>query len=164
MKLFSRDKRSAFAVWLLWLATAAGLFPSAAHAQIDLVEVTPLYFGQIAIRDYNAVGRVTINSSGTYSYNTNVFLHTPPTRGEYLLQAPTNINTMYTVTFPPNATLTGPGGNFILDQFTTAPAILITDGSGEDTLFISGRLQTQGGGISYGDGTYDDIFTVTINF
>jgi Domain of unknown function (DUF4402) len=163
MKSFFKDKLSVWAGCILGLATALGAFPSTAHAQVDLVEVTPLYFGQIAIPDYNLVGRVTINSSGTYSYN-NVYLHTPPTRGEYLLQSPGNINTMYTVTFPPSVNLTGPGGNFILDQFTTAPAVLITNGIGEDTLFISGRLQTQGGGISYSDGTYQDTFTVTINF
>lgn len=151
------------AAFFLLFSGLTAIFPNAVRAQIDLVEVTPLFFGEIVVRDYNAVGRVTINASGTYSYNSNIYLHTVPTRGEYLLQTPTP-NTMYTVSFPPNATLTGPGGNFILDQFTTAPGVLITDASGEDTLFISGRLQTQGGGIFYNDGTYTDTFLVTFNF
>jgi len=160
MKLLSRDSKKLLSLFLL--GAASTLLPSPARAQIDLVEVVPLYFGQLAIPDYNTVGRVTINASGTYSYN-NVFLHDTPTRGEYLLQTPNN-NMMYTVTFPASVNLTGPGGNFILDQFATFPAVLITNGIGEDTLYISGRLQTQGGGIGYGDGTYSNTFTVDINF
>ncbi len=163
MKLFCKDKSHIFATCLLWLAAIIGFFPTSAHAQIDVVEVTPLHFGEIVIRDTNAVARVTIQPSGTYNYSANVYLHTPPTRGEYLLQSP-NFNEAYTITVPGSATLTGPGGTFLLDNMAVRPNVLVTNGAGEDTFFLSGRLRSQGGGIGYGDGVYNNTFTITINF
>lgn len=161
MKSFFNDRRSRFLAFILF----AGCFLLAppCQAQVTITPVTDLSFGVIAIRDYSAVGRVTINSGGSFSYNSNVWLHENPQRGEYRVEGGP-VNTIYTVTLPPNATLTGPGGSFILDNFAVEPAVLITNGSGEDTFYIIGRLQTQGGGVSYGDGDYDTTFTVTVNF
>lgn len=145
------------------LFICAMLFAIAAHAQTTITTVNNLTFGVIAIRDWSAVGRVTINSGGSFTYNSNVYLHENPERGEYRVEgAPAN--TIFTVTLPPSVTLTGPGGNFILDNFAVEPTTLITNALGEDTFYIIGRLQTQGGGIIYNDGAYNTVFPVTVNF
>jgi hypothetical protein len=148
--------RVAFAFLLL----TGTLSPAVAQT---FTTVTPLSFGTIAIRDYNAVGRVTILSGGAFTYNSNVYLHDNPTRGEYLLQgyAP---NTIYTVTLPASFSVTGPGGNMTVDDLSTEPALLITNASGDDTFYIIGRLQTLGGGNVYYDGNYDTVFAITLNF
>jgi hypothetical protein len=136
--------------------------PFVARAQ-NLTTVTPLYFGEIVIRDFNTLARVTIQPSGTYTTNANVYLHLPPTRGEYFLDgyAP---NTLYTVTLPSSITLMGPGGAVTVDNFAVRPNVLITNAAGDDTFFISGRMRTLGGGTVYNDGIYDTVFLVTLNF
>ena len=128
-----------------------------------ITTVTPLDFGTIAIRDYSAVGRVTILPSGTHTYNSNVYIHIPPTRGEYRVEGGPP-NSIYTVTVPVSVSLPGPGGPFTLDNLSVVPALLITDAAGEDTFYIVGRLQTLGGGTGYGDGTYNSNFLITVNF
>jgi hypothetical protein len=161
MKLFLSDRALLFLACLLCITGPFNI--SKALAQTTITTVTPLNFGVIAIRDWASVGRVTINPGGSFTYNSNVYLLQNPERGEYRIDgAPAN--TIYTVTLPLNAILMGPGGNFILDDFGVEPALLITNAAGEDTFYIIGRLQTQGGGIIYNDGSYNSVFTVTVNF
>jgi hypothetical protein len=128
-----------------------------------ITTVTPLDFGIIALRDYAVVGRVTILPGGGFTYNANVYLHQNPVRGEYMLQG-FDPNSIYSVMLPPAVVLTGPGGPFTLDSFVVEPALLITDGAGDDTFYIIGRLLSAGGGILYPDGTYDTTFLVTVVF
>lgn len=110
------------------------------------------------------MGRVTIVSGGSYTYNSNVYIHVPPTRGEYTVTGGPP-NTSFTVMLTPTSLpLPGPGGPFTLDNLTVEPALLVTDGAGDDTFYIIGRLQTLGGGTPYGDGTYTSSFLVTVNF
>lgn len=157
MRSTCSDKR-AFA--LLSCLIVLGGRPALAQ---DLTEVRPINFGTIAIISYASVGRVTIFPSGTYSYNSNVYLLTPPQIGEYQLTgAPAN--TAYTINVPPSVAITGPGGPFTLDNIEVRPLTLVTDAAGEDTITISGRLETLGGGVPYNDGTYSTTFTVTLNF
>ena len=139
------------------------LFAANVATAQTITTVQELSFGVIAIRDYSAVGRVTIETSGAHTYNSNVFIHEIPQRGEYRLTGGTP-NAFYTVSMTPSVTLNGPGGFFTLDNFVVTPAALFTDALGEDTFYITGRLQTQGGGINYPDGTYDTNFVITIAF
>lgn len=143
------------------LAWASCVLP--AHAQAVISETVPLYFGRIAIVSYGAVGRVTLDPSGSYSNNSNVYLLDPPHLGEYHIEnGPTN--SAYTVTLPVSFSIMGPGGPFTVDNLEVRPLTLITDGSGDDDFTISGRLQTLGGGTPYGDGNYTTNFAVTVNF
>lgn len=162
MKLCFNGRRSCFSLLLALIVLGGGGRDAAAQATITTV--TPLDFGTIVILDYFAVGRVTVFPSGLYSYNSNVLLHTPPQRGEYLVSgAPAN--TFYSITInPTTASLTGPGGPFTLDTLAITPAILVTNAAGEQTIFLSGRLQTLGGGTSYGDGSYSSTILLTMNF
>lgn len=156
MKSFFRNSLYGAAALLTLLA------PVIAEAQ-TITETQPLSFGSIAIVSHGAIGRVTISPSGTYSYNSNVFLHTPPQLGQYAVTGGPP-NAAYTVTLPPSVNITGPGGPFTLDNLEVRPLILITNAAGEDTFSISGRLQTLGGGTPYADGVYSTLFPVTINF
>lgn len=132
------------------------------HAQ-TITEDTPLYFGEIVVISTAVVGRVTINPSGTYSYNSNIYLHSPPQIGEYSVSGGPS-STAYTISFPPSFSITGPGGPFTVDNLESRPLVPVTDASGNSTFTISGRLQTLGGGTPYNDGTYSINFPVTINF
>ena len=141
---------------------AFALLSAAASAQ-TITENTPLSFGEIAIVSAGSVGRVTLSPAGTYTNNSNVYIIEPPQLGEYTVTGGPP-NTAYTIMLPPSVTISGPGGPFVLDNLEVRPLSLVTDASGQDEFTISGRLQTQGGGTSYGDGNYSGSFIVTINF
>lgn len=136
--------------------------PLQSLAQTVVVD-QPLYFGRWAIPDFNSIARVTIRNNGTYTTNGNVYLLDTPTRGEYTLTgAPAN--TTYSITVPSIVYLSGPGGDFELDNINVRPNTLATNGIGEDQFRIVGRLRSTGGGMSYGDGNYNDTFTIIFNF
>ena len=129
----------------------------------DIIELQAINFGNITPTTYGAVARVTIEVGGSYTSN-NVVVNTAPEQGWYQVTgAPTN--SAYTIDLPPSVTLNGPGGAFFtLDNFEVRPLTLITDSSGEDTFFITARMQTQGGGMTYPNGSYTGDITVTLNF
>lgn len=146
----------------LWLALVAVWMPQQARAQ-SITEQVPLSFGRIAILSYVSVGRITINPGGGYSTNAEIAVIDPPVQGEYLVNGPAS--TSYTITVSPSVNLVGPGGAFFtLDNFEVRPLTLTTDGTGADTFFLTGRLQTQGGGMSYLDGSYNGTVSLTIAF
>ncbi len=136
--------------------------PRNATAQ-DIVEDQQLSFGEIVVISTLVVGRVTVNPSGGYSFNSNIYLHSPPQRGEYRVTGGPPL-TAYTVIVPATFVITGPGGPFSVDNVLVSPGALVTDAAGEGSFTISARLQTLGGGTYYGDGTYTENFPVTINF
>ncbi|MBL4588821.1 MAG: DUF4402 domain-containing protein [Alphaproteobacteria bacterium] len=132
-----------------------------AHAQM-IATFQPLKFGTIAIRNLTDMTEITVNGNGTFTTNANTFLIEDPQRGEYhITGAP--VSTAYSVTFPASVSLTGAGGNFTLDNFTTFPAILTTSAIGEATFFIGARNRSTGG-VTYGDGAYNDTFNITVNY
>lgn len=136
--------------------------PVQSPAQTVIVD-QPLYFGRWVIPDFNSRARVTIRNNGSYTTNTNIYLLDTPTRGEYTLTgAPPN--TSYTITTPPIVYLSGPGGDFEFDNIRVRPNSLVTNAAGEDQFRITGRLRSAGSGISYGDGNYNDSFTIIFNF
>lgn len=151
-----------FALWALAFG-ATGLFnPATLFAQTVFVD-EPLSFGRFVMRDFGDPVEIIIENNGSYSVNSNTYIIDEPTLGEYTVQdAP--ISSAYTITVPPSATLSGPGGNFILDNIEIKPDSLSTDINGEDTFTISGRLRSAGGGTHYADGTYSDNFSIIFNF
>lgn len=159
MKLWSRNKiRPAF-VFLLACCASANV-----SAQ-DITEVVPLSFGEIVIPSFASVARVTISPSGGFNTNSNVYLLSNPQRGEYTVSgAPPN--TFYTISVPASIVLVGPGSvTFTLDNLAATPGPPYqTDALGNDNFFISGRLQSQGGGVNYFDGTYDSNLPITLIF
>jgi Domain of unknown function (DUF4402) len=147
---------------ILALLAMLALRPASACAQ-TITETTQLTFGAIVLIDHNAVGRVTVDQNGGYSYNSNIYLIEDPETGIYdITGGPPNAT--YTVTFTyPSVTITRSGINFIVDNFTVGPATLSTDGSGEDTFRIGARMQSQAG-LNYADGVYNGTIEVNVNF
>lgn len=146
----------------LILALSIVLSASFAHAQAVAVD-QPLSFGKIVIVDFSLQANVTIQDNGGFSTNSNTFLLESPTRGEYTVTG-ADPNVLYSITVPTSVVLTGPGGGFTLDNIVVGPAVLMTDVSGEDEFRLSGSLTSSGGGVSYGDGAYDDTFNIVLNF
>lgn len=143
------------------LATLCVSQPASAQV-ID--EERPLSFGTVAIVSGAGVGRITIEPDGSYTSNSNLYVVTPPVRGEYHLSGAT-VSAIYTVTTPLSVDMVGPNGAyFTLDNFEIRPVTLSTDGSGNDIFYLSGRLQTQGGGMVYEDGVYSGSITMTVDF
>lgn len=146
---------------LLALCLCAALTPQRALAQI--AEQTPISFGKIAILSVNNAGRLTLHPGGAYDTNSYLAVIDPPVQGEYLVTGPAS--TAYTVTVSPSVNLNGPGGAFFtLDNFVVQPVTLVTNAAGEDTFYLTGRLQTQGGGMTYLDGSYNGVVTLTVAF
>ncbi len=159
MKLSHRNSALAGCLFL-----AAALWsPHYAFSQATITEDQALNFGEIVVISTAVVGRVTINPSGGYSSNSNIYLHSPPQRGEYTLAGGPPL-TAYTLMIPPTFDITGPGGPFTVDNIVVEPVTLVTDAAGEDTFTIGARLQTLGGGTPYSDGLYTVNFPITINF
>ncbi len=160
MKLRWKDSGDVFIVLLAALVFVCG--GNGARAQ-TISEITPLNFGTIVIISFSAVGSVTLNPSGGYTYNSNVYLIDPPQLGEYQLSGGPP-NALYTLSFPSSVPMNGGGGPFTLDNLEARPLTLMTDGAGEDTFTVSGRIQTLGGGTHYNDGAYNGVVTITMNF
>lgn len=134
-----------------------------AAAQI-IDEERPLSFGSIAIVSTSSVARITVEPDGSYTTNSNLYVVTPPVLGEYHLSGAA-VSSLYTVTTPISVDLVGPdGAYFTLDNFVVRPMTLSTDASGNDIFYLSGRLQTQGGGMIYEDGPYVGSITMTVDF
>lgn len=159
MKLSSRNRiRFAFLVLL------ACFVAPAAPAQ-TISEDVPLSFGEIAIRSFSSVARVTILPSGGVTTNTNVYLLTNPQRGEYSVSgAPAD--TAYSIVLPPSVLLVGPGGvTFLLDDLAATPGPpYVTDSGGNDSFFLSGSIESLGGGTPYLDGSYQTTLPITLVF
>lgn len=159
MKSLSRNKiRFAFLVLLACLVA-----PSVSAQTIS--EDVPLSFGEIVIRSFASVARVTITPSGGFSTNSNVYLLSNPQRGEYSVSgAPAD--TVYNIVLPPSVMLSGPGGvTFLLDDLAATPGPpYVTDSLGNDSFFISGTIESLGGGTPYLDGTYQTTMPITLVF
>ncbi len=131
------------------------------HAQ-TVSTIQPLTFGTFAIRNLTDFVEITLPATGPYTENANTYIIDDPISGEYHITGATP-SIPYTITIPASVTLTGPGSTYTIDNFVTAPAVLVTDGAGEATFFIGGRLQSIGGD-TYNDGTYNDTFNITVNY
>ena len=159
MSLCSKNKK----LWFLVFALSTGLAALPCQAQ-DITEISPLTYGEIALTSYGNVARITILGSGAVSTNSYVYFLSPAERGEYRVTgAPAS--SAYTVSLPPSVDLIGPGGHYFrLDNFQVSPALHVTNASGEDTFYIGARMQSQGGGVVYGDGAYNGVVTITLAF
>jgi hypothetical protein len=139
------------------------VFFKTAEAQVFITQTQALSFGDFTMTDFSVPATVEIQTDGSVTTSANVFINTTPTRAEFSLTS-NNFNTVYTVTTPSSVTLTGPGGDFTLDNFVVSPATLITSGAGDDDFWLTGRLTSQGGGVNYPSGAYSASFDITVAF
>ena len=149
----------------LTVATVSALYSTPALSQtINTVEV--LSFGTLAIRDPSSVSEITVNpATNSFSLNSNTYAVRPPQRGEYLVTGGPASSAFTVVTSPATNDLGGPDSQVLtMDNLTVSPGTHTTDGSGEATFYIGGRLRSDGSGDVYSDGTYDDSYNITIAF
>jgi len=149
----------------LFLLTIACLcFASGAQAQVVVTQTQAMSFGTFAFVSFNSVLSVTIQADGSASPS-NATMIVGTSRGEFDLDAGiANANSFYTVTTPTDVPLTGPGGNFTIDNFVVQPATLRTDATGFDQFTLSARLRSLGDGTEYGNGLYNQDFNIIIAF
>lgn len=149
---------------LSFLAFCGFLFCSNfSYAQTVTADI-PLSFGRFVLVDFNTIGEITINTDGTFSKNSNVYTIDEPTRGEYSI-TDADANALFTITVPSSVTLGGgTAGSFTLDNITVRPTTLMTDGGGNASFTLTGRLRSSGGGTFYSDDVYSDSFMITLNF
>tara|TARA_Y100001001_G_C7972959_1_gene296590 strand:+ start:303 stop:809 length:507 start_codon:yes stop_codon:yes gene_type:complete len=147
------------------LSTAvSSAIPSTSYGQTVSIEQN-LSFGRFVMLDFTDEAQIIINPNGSVTKSSDILFIDEPQRGQYLVtNAPPN--TTYTVTVPENDILVGvqPAGNFLLDNITVAPELLVTDAQGQDTFFLVGRLRSLGETIQYVDGLYDGNFEIELNF
>ncbi len=151
-----------------WYLIIAGVFflPLQAGAY-TVTEIQAMEFGELITRNLAAVGEVVVGADGSFSNNANIIVTTLGQRARYSITgAPAS--TAFTFTLDANTnvtrTLGGGTGEFTVDNFTTHPAVLTSDGGGNATLFIGARIQTAGGGQVYLDGAYDGTYDFTVEF
>jgi hypothetical protein len=138
---------------------------TASQAQVVVTQTQALSFCTFAFVSFNDVLRVNIRNNGTTNPNANAIVITPGSRGEFDLDAGlANANSVYTVTTPVTAMLTGPGANFMIDNFRVRPNTLRTNAVGFDQFRIAARLRSMGAGMQYGNGLYNQDLTVIIAF
>jgi len=134
-----------------------------AKAQIVVTETQSLSFGTFSFTNFNSVLSISIENGGGFTTNGNVAVITPPSRGEFSLTGGPP-NSAYTITTPASFTISGPGGNFTVDDIRIRPVTLSTDPSGADDYSIAARIRSLGGGTVYNNGTYNNTFDITIAF
>lgn len=151
-------------IFLLVLVTGVAAFVSAATSFAQRLEVDQaLSFGKFALSSAGDPAIIVIAPDGSYTVNSNVFLFNDPQIGEYTLFE-AQPQTSYTVNLPNSVNLTGPGGNFVLDQLATTPETLTTDINGTASFKLYGRLRSTGGNAHYRDGQYNNNITIIFNF
>ena len=160
MKLFCAKT----ALFLSLTACLWSAHPASVRAQATAVATQPLHFGTFAITDFDVVGRITINTNGTYNRTGSIFIIDPPQRGEYTVSGGTPDTDFTITTSPASVTLTGLSNPLTVDNFVVTPSNARTDVGGNETFTISARLSTGGGGLTHADGSHDGNFDVIMNF
>ncbi|MGQ8367401.1 DUF4402 domain-containing protein [Glaciecola sp. 1036] len=136
------------------------------HGQ-EIIEVTPLSFGSVAVLDNSSVGHIEVDSLGNISISTNFAVLEPPQYGEFRL-----------VDYPVNANLFVTGGivqaqttsdAFSPEQFTLTAvntvSVINIGSDGTALLRVGGRLETSGSGsLVFGDTTYSCRLVITVNY
>ena len=138
-------------------------FQNSANSQ-TITQIQQISFGTFVLNDFSNVGEITIDDDGTFSNNAYIYIITDPQRGEYFTSSQP-ASTAYTISVTPTSTTINRLGNYLtIDNWTTGPATLVTNGSGEDTFYIGARMTSRGGGITYADGLYTRTFNITLNW
>jgi hypothetical protein len=126
----------------------------------EIIELSPLSIGTIAIVDNQSVGRVSIGRDGSYSESGPIVLLTPGSPGSYRLQgfSPSSMLSFSVI----STALTPPGGSGAILEVTAFdyPGVVVTDAAGATNLTLGLELSTTGNGIGYTGGNYTGSITL----
>jgi hypothetical protein len=163
---------------LVSLFAAGGLaFNSLPALAADtMTQIHQLDFGTFALLNNAAAHTIVITPANGVTYDPAIISGSTPNRGEYTLALPGVPNMALTLGVTV-VTLPNQGGMEVnnssdlslaanplltIDTFTTNNPS--TDGSGNATLYIGATLHTSGTGSTYGNGTYNGTYDITVYF
>ena len=133
----------------------------------DILEVSPLDFGTIAVSQNSTPGQVDVSFTGLVNYTGGIYGITPPSRGEFFLSNfPSNQSLFITSS---NIQATTNSDVTSQDQFTldsiNVPSVVTTDGSGSATLYVGGVLETSADGTNnYTNTRYTISYQISVNY
>lgn len=157
------------------LCCAFLLFPVKSGLAQDMTEIQPLTFGRFAIVDNTAPRTIVVAPDNSVTYDPEIVPNIEAERGEYALSGfPPNV-TLYlgvNIANPPseggvtldNQTDVTAGGaqDFSLGGFTINTANeVVTNATGDATLYIGGTLTTSGNGGAYINGIHNGQYDIT---
>ena len=146
-------------------ATAAVLFVKMAWG--DIIEVSSLDFGTIAVSQNSTPGQVDVSFTGLVNYTGGIYGITAPTRGEFFLSNfPSNQSLFITSSSIQSTTNSDSTSQ---DQFTldsiNVPSVITSDGSGNATLYVGGVLETSADGTNnYVNTRYTISYQISVNY
>lgn len=151
-----------FLILLFGLSLAA--IPGKSWAALSVVSTQSMSFGSFVIRSFASIARLTVHqATGVVTGDANVVLLSGGQNAQFSLTGGP-LNTAFTVTLDATVSPMRIGSSFVLDQFSVAPAVLQTNGAGDDTFSIGFRATSAGGGLVYTDGVYNGNYDFTVQF
>ncbi len=133
-------------------------------ARAGVTVVQALNFGSWISKNNDAQYGITINTDGSYSFNSTGFIEiSPPQVGIFDLDGMTPNTAISSVTIIQTTSLSGSGLDFQMINFTETHSAS-TDASGIARVTVGATAQTTGGGGSYIDQTYNGQIQIQINF
>jgi hypothetical protein len=157
MKLLSSGRLFSYFVLTVLLVV-----PGRAYAQ-TITEDQQLSFGTIVVADTGSNHDLELLPNGGYSNDPGIYVIDPPEVGEYTVTGATP-SSNYTVDFNsggPTLLQLGAATDFQVHDFTTQPAALQSDGSGEFSFSVGATLTSLAAG-TYVDGNYDGSLQITV--
>ncbi|MFT6268455.1 MAG: hypothetical protein ACJAVV_001265 [Alphaproteobacteria bacterium] len=137
------------------------------QAKADIVQITPIDFGEIAIISNNAVSTLSMDYLGNLSFSNAIRIIRPGSPGEYLVTGFAG-NVELSITTQILGAVMNPGQ--VSPEYPTlaslsAPATIRTESDGTAVIYLGGSIQTSGSGNNgFVDATYTASLQVTINF
>ncbi|MGH1403040.1 MAG: DUF4402 domain-containing protein [Alphaproteobacteria bacterium] len=129
-----------------------------------VVVVQALSFGNFVSKNNDAQYDITINTDGSYSFDSAGFiLIDPPQEGIYDIDGLNVSAAIVSVSVTQIVQLTGAGNAFQMVDFQeTHPSM--TDGLGQARITIGATARTSGAGTTYRDARYSGTVEIEVNF
>ncbi len=150
--------------WLRLLICFSCLFVATQPSYAAVTTIQALSFGEFVVKDNAAQYNITINTNGTYTFDSAGFIElSNPQEGVFDLDGMTPSTAIVSVVITQIVPLSGAGESFQMINFQeTHPGS--TDGSGVARITVGGTARTSGNGTSYVDQTLSGTVQIQINF
>ena len=140
----------------------AAMVPNSSALEIAIQNTQGLAFGSFVS---GSGGTVTVSTNGGRSASGGVLLIPSSTSSAAQFTVTGDADATYTIQLPGNdfVTLTGPGGDMVINDFTSSPsgATGQLSAGGSQTLLIGGTLNIANGQLP---GNYSGSFTVIVDY
>lgn len=126
--------------------------------------VQALSFGSFIVKNNSAQYDITINTNGTYTFDSAGFIEiVPPQEGIFDLDGMTPLDTVTSVTVTQIIPLSGSGEGFQMVNLQETHTNIVNL-AGEIRVTVGGTARTSGNGNPYLDQTYNGQLEIQINF